>query len=59
MDAAVCKKKISEVEVGSYPFSHFVVKNYLDAQDLRNVLTDLAVLEQSGPTSIFKSNFVS
>jgi len=57
MDAEIGSKKILEVEVGSYPFSHFIVKNYLSERDLRNVLADLSVLEQSAPTSIFKSNF--
>lgn len=57
MDSAGGNKNLSAAEVNSYPFSHFVVKNYLSEQDLKKVLEDLSELEQSEPSSVFKSNF--
>jgi 2OG-Fe(II) oxygenase superfamily len=57
MDVAQGKKSLQKVEVNRYPFAHFIVKNFLNEIELDKVLTDLEVLEESSPTSIFKSNF--
>ena len=57
MKASEGSRNFVDAEVKSYPFSHFVVKNYLNEQNLKNVFIDLSALEQTTPTSVFKSNF--
>lgn len=49
-------QKWTEAAVGTYPFSHFVVNDFLDAEPVGKIFGDIDALEKTDPTSIFKSN---
>ena len=50
-------QKLTDAVVGNYPFSHFVVTDFLDAELVGKIFEDIYALEKTDPTSIFKSNF--
>lgn len=57
MSIDVNVQKLTEAAVGTYPFSHFVVNDFLDAELVGKIFEDTYALEKTDPTSIFKSNF--
>jgi Rps23 Pro-64 3,4-dihydroxylase Tpa1-like proline 4-hydroxylase len=48
---------LNHVVVENYPFPHFVIDNLLDKESLEDVFNDLAILETSSPTNVYKSEF--
>ncbi len=57
MDQNEIIEKFSEIELHSYPFKHFVSKNFLNSDTVERIQTELIELEKIEPQNKFESQF--